>query len=134
MASTRQVINEGCIIRNKQNEDGIVVKKIKEGFGYHVFDVFLIDSGRTERYNRLEIELVDNIDLPVNVAFELGDTPAAPAAPAIPTPASMETSTGSSTRFATSQDDADIDSMAASRLSKHMLRQNAWAVRVFRGK
>ena len=134
MASPRQIIDKGCIVRTKNNEDGVVVDKIKEGHGYHVFDVLLLDTGRTERFNRLQIDLVDNIDIPVVMDLDLNDAPAAPTVPAMATPASIASSSTSSTRFATFEDDSDIDSLAASRLSKHTIRQNAWAVRVFRGK
>ena len=103
--------------------------------GWELYNVLILDTGATERFNGFQLELVDTLDMPLEIDIP---EPAAPVMPPPATPLDATASTGrsskSSGRFAVIESDSDLDQLADSRLSKATKRQNEWAVRVFRGK
>ncbi len=130
MASTPQTIEIGCIVRSKAGYDGVVLDKIALEDGHHAFDIFLIDSGETLRLNHRQLELVDTLDVPMSIEV---DAPVAATDPAPESSASLVPSTVSTDRFATFENEEEIDRLADSRLSKNTKRQTDWALRVLRG-
>ena len=128
------LLDEGSIVRTKNGQDGVVLAKWAFP-GWEMYSVLIIDTGKTERHNGFQLELVDTLDIPVE--FEVPEA-AAPVMPPPAAPIDCTVSTGMSTkssgRFATIESDSDVDQLADSRLSKATKRQNEWAVRVFRGK
>ncbi len=119
MASTRQVIDKGSIVRLKNGEDGVVVERALLEEGFHVFDVLLLDSGQTRRCNRLQLDLVDTLDAPVELTIDTENAPVIFSWVDIGTPASVPTPSTSSGRFASFTDESEINSLAESRLSKN---------------
>ena len=120
-------IEEGMIVRTKDGLDGVVLSPVETVFGFRLFDVMLFDTAETKRFTRLQIDPVGEIidaDFGEVELFEM-DEPAAPAANAETQPPQ---------RFATIDNDDQIEELAACRLSKSTERQTRWAVRVFRGK
>ncbi len=127
MASTPANIEIGCIVRTHAGYDGVVVNKIELENGHHAFDIFLIDSGETLRLNHKQLDFVDTLDVPVSIEID------APVISTDRTAASSVPSTVSTGRFATIENDEDIDKFADNRLSKNTKRQTEWAVRVLQG-
>ncbi len=128
------VLDKGSIVRTNTGQDAVVVERT-DFPGWELYNVLILDTGATERFNGFQLELVDTLDMPLEIDIP---EPAAPVMPPPATPLDATASTGrsskSSGRFAVIESDSDLDQLADSRLSKATKRQNEWAVRVFRGK
>ncbi len=125
-------LEDGDIVRTRDGYDGVIVQCIPTVFGFREFVVLLLDSGRTVKVNRLEVEKIDTLDADVDMGVAVEETVTFEAEPRTEKPAT-QASTQRSQRFATISNDAEIDELAASRVSIATKRQTNWAVRVFRG-
>ncbi len=120
-------IEEGMIVRTKDGLDGVVLSPVETVFGFRLFDVMIFDTAETKRFTRLQIDPVGEIidaDFGEVELFEMEEPPATIDNPPQPAPQ----------RFATIDNDEQIEELASCRLSKSTERQTRWAVRVFCGK
>ena len=81
------------------------------------------------RLNWLQLDLVDTLDAPLCIQLDQDDAPVAVSEPTTASSASLMPSTISTGRFASIDNEEDIDKLAESRLSKNTKRQTDWALR-----
>ncbi len=130
------LLDEGAIVWTNTGQDAVVLAKWAFP-GWEMYSVLNLDTGKTERHNGFQLELVDTLDMPMEFEVPEENAPVMPPPPIPESTLEATASTGrsskSSGRFATIESDSDVDQLADSRLSKATKRQNEWAVRVFRG-